>query len=57
MTAGEIRELRKQHLKMNREQFAQTLGVAPRTVEFWEQGRGRPKRDIEERIEALKDTE
>lgn len=57
MTAEEIRELRKQTLRMNREQFAQMIGVAPRTVEFWEQGRGRPKRDIEERIETLKSTE
>lgn len=57
MTAHEIRDLRKQTLGMNREQFAATLGVAPRTVEFWEQGRGRPKRDLEEKIEALKTTE
>ena len=57
MTAEEIRELRKRRLAMSREQFAQTIGVAARTVEFWEQGRGRPRRDIEEKIETLRPTE
>jgi len=57
VTAEEIRELRKRRLAMSREQFAQTIGVAARTVEFWEQGRGRPRRDIEEKIETLRPTE
>ncbi len=34
-------ELRKS-MKVNRPQFAALLGVSPRTVENWEQGRTRP---------------
>lgn len=54
MKAEEIRELR-ERLDLSRRELAAQVGVAKRTVEFWEQGRGQPNRDAEKILKALDD--
>lgn len=43
MKKEEIRKLRKT-LKMNTKKFGDAVGVSPRTVEDWEQGRRNPSK-------------
>lgn len=57
LTPEQIRQLR-ERLALSRQDLAQQLGVAKRTVEFWEQGRGIPNRRSEKEISSmLEDTE
>lgn len=46
MTPNQIRELRLSK-KLSRAQFAEKLGVAPRTVEHWEQGNRTPSKSAQ----------
>ena len=52
MTADEIRALR-EHLGLDREFFAQALGVSSATVERWERGEERPEERLLQALEAL----
>jgi len=53
--ADDIRELRTS-LGLSRAEFARSIGVAPRTVEFWEQSRGIPSRTSESVIMEMAQT-
>ena len=52
MTAEEIKALR-ERLAISQRELAQRIGVAKATVQFWEQGRGEPKRKTEKILESL----
>ena len=54
MSAEQIRDLR-HRLELSRGELAEQVGVAKRTVEYWEQGRGQPNRKAEKILESLKD--
>lgn len=52
MTAEEIRELR-ERLELSRRQLAAQLGVDKRTIERWEQDRGRPNVSARKMLENI----
>jgi DNA-binding transcriptional regulator YiaG len=55
MTAKEIKELRLRLGNLSRRALAEMLGVEKRTVEFWEQDRGKPNKSAEKILKSLED--
>jgi DNA-binding transcriptional regulator YiaG len=54
MTAEEIKALR-ERLSISQRELAQRIGVAKATVQFWEQGRGKPKRTTADILQSLEE--
>ena len=52
MNGDDIKALR-ERLAISQRELAQRIGVAKATVQFWEQGRGEPKRKTEKILESL----
>jgi len=52
MTPDQIRDLR-ERLDLSRRELALQLGVAKRTVDRWEQGRGNPNCSAEKMLKIL----
>lgn len=53
MTPSEIMETRK-GLRLNRAEFGRFIGVSPRTIENWEQGRRTPRGPALRALENLR---